>query len=127
MPYRILPGCKVKGCPNRSIVGAGGYCEIHKYLYIKEKSQNSKLYEKYDRGYDHSKRYGANWQKIRNLYIRQNPFCEECEKKGKTTLATLVHHRIPISDGGSNNTDNLESLCNTCHEEIHHHKGKYRD
>lgn len=31
-----------------------------------------------------------------------------------------VHHIVPLKDGGSNNSDNLTTLCKECHDAIHH-------
>lgn len=123
MPRRILSGCKAQGCPNRSVEGGGGYCEIHQGLYQKEKSERGAKYNKYNRGYDSNKRYGAGWKKIRDIYIKEHPFCEECQSKGINTLAVLVHHRVPLSQGGNNSYENLESVCAKCHEEIHRRLG----
>ena len=120
MPRRILSGCKYPGCPNRSIEGGGGYCEEHQAVYQQEKSERDKRYNKWDRGYDSNKRYGARWAKIRNIYIREHPFCERCQSKGINKLSTLVHHIKPISEGGDDRYDNLMALCDKCHNEIHH-------
>jgi len=44
--------------------------------------------------------------------------CEVCGFDFKPTL--VVHHKIPISEGGSNDIDNLSSLCPTCHKLVHY-------
>lgn len=120
MPRRILGPCKYPNCPNRAIEGGGGYCDIHQGVYLKEKSEKAKAYNKNDRGYDSNKRYGARWAKIRNVYIREHPFCEMCQSKGINKLAVLVHHIKPIANGGDDSYDNLMALCAGCHEDIHH-------
>ena len=78
-----------------------------------------KDYDRYMRGYVHHKRYGSQWRKIRARYIRKEPLCEACKANGKIELAALVHHKKPLSDGGTNDEDNLMSLCVSCHERIH--------
>ncbi len=34
-----------------------------------------------------------------------------CLAEGKTTLATVVNHKIPLAHGGSDKDDNTENLC----------------
>lgn len=65
------------------------------------------------------------WRKLREVYLKQNPLCEECIKKNKVTPATSVHHRqSPFSKGQVNqylflDYENLESVCHECHSIIH--------
>lgn len=65
------------------------------------------------------------WKKLREVYIKRNPLCEECLSKGKVTPATSVHHKeSPFSKGSVNNHllldyDNLMSVCHECHADIH--------
>ena len=68
-----------------------------------------------------AKRYGKDgynrtWRDQRAWKLRRNPLCEICEKEGRTTLATMVDHIIPVSEGGGMyDMDNLQSLCSLCH------------
>ena len=78
-----------------------------------------KHYEHFARGYDSQKRYGSSWKKICNRYIAAHPLCEACLGLGKASVATLVHHRKPLAEGGTNDESNLQSLCVSCHERIH--------
>jgi 5-methylcytosine-specific restriction protein A len=57
------------------------------------------------------------WRKIRDAKLARDPLCEKCLKRGIDRAAIIVHHK----DGNElNNMDeNLESLCNLCHEEKH--------
>lgn len=65
------------------------------------------------------------WRKLRETYLKQNPLCEECLKKGKVTAASSVHHiKSPFQNGCVNQAlfldfDNLESICHDCHAELH--------
>lgn len=67
------------------------------------------------------------WRKLRTAKLRANPICEECEKKDKSTIATEVHHIVPVeSVSGWAKMErlmfswlNLQSLCHACHVEIH--------
>ena len=58
---------------------------------------------------------------MRNEKLELNPLCEECAKHGITMGAEIVHHIIPITQGGDPfpEVEGLESLCTSCHS-IHH-------
>ena len=108
MPKKPKKPCSFPGCPKLT---DGRYCEEH------EKVMNDR-YNKYERPYDSSVRYGSEWRKIRNRYIKAHPLCEECLANGKITPATEVHHILPVNHGGSNDETNLKSLCKPCHSKI---------
>ncbi|GAB0481680.1 hypothetical protein KML24007_04260 [Alistipes indistinctus] len=56
------------------------------------------------------------WRDLRALKLEQSPLCEECQRKGITTLAQMVDHVVPINQGGAKlDMENLQSLCNPCH------------
>lgn len=63
--------------------------------------------------------YGRCWSRIRKRYVYVHPFCEECFKKGILTLVDEVHHIIPLSAGGTHDSNNLMSLCKSCHTKKH--------
>ena len=70
--------------------------------------------------------YGWGWRKLRNEYIRENPYCEIC---GYYNLSNDVHHIIPRSVDPSKtlDKDNLMTLCRryNCHLRFGHF-GNYR-
>lgn len=102
MRYCLYPGCN-------NIVQSG-YCDEHK-----------KYNHPDDRPSSHKRGYTTKWEKVRAVKIKQNPLCEMCEKKGIITPSDIVHHIVPISQGGAVlDYDNLMSLCNKCHAEVHH-------
>ena len=39
------------------------------------------------------------------------------------TKVEEVHHILPLSRGGTNDEDNLMSLCKSCHSKIHADRG----
>ena len=41
------------------------------------------------------------WKRVRRDFLYKNPLCEECLKLGIIKAAELVHHRIPIKNGGA--------------------------
>lgn len=83
-------------------------------------------YEHFARGYQQHARYGSRWQKIRGRYIKAHPLCERCREQGKYVKAALVHHILPLADGGTHDEANLMSLCVSCHEKLHQRKKKER-
>jgi 5-methylcytosine-specific restriction endonuclease McrA len=67
------------------------------------------------------------WRKLRARKLADEPRCEPCLGKGLVTMATEVHHRMPISEGGGKyDWDNLESVCGDCQDEAHGAKPKIR-
>lgn len=64
------------------------------------------------RGYDYA------WQKLRKLKLRTDPLCESCKPQGRVSLALEVDHKIRISERPDLRLDwdNLQSLCETCHD-----------
>lgn len=79
----------------------------------------SQHYDKFIRYPGHGKRYGSRWRKIRSMFLNANPFCEKCKSEGRYTLASEIHHIIPLSKGGTHDLDNLMPLCKSCHAKIH--------
>jgi 5-methylcytosine-specific restriction protein A len=49
--------------------------------------------------------------------------CEECLKKGKYVATQEIHHKLPLSKGGTHDWSNLIALCKECHARIHAKNG----
>lgn len=113
MPYKPKHPCAYPGCPNLT---SETYCEEHK-------DNQRRKYDQYERNPDVRKKYGRSWSRIRNRYIQQHPYCEQCYAEGRMTQADEVHHIIPVSRGGTNDEVNLKSLCRSCHNKAHHDLG----
>lgn len=109
MPRKPKKPCSYPGCPELT---DDRYCEKHRTL-------ENRNYNKYQRDPESNKRYGRSWKRVRDRYIRLHPFCEECERQGQLTKAEEVHHIIPLSRGGTHNTDNLLTVCRSCHNKFH--------
>ena len=109
MPYKPKRGGAQAGCPNLT---DGYYCPDHA-------KAEARRYNKHDRDPDSNKRYGRAWKKIRASFLSANPLCELCRRDGKLTPATMVHHQRRLKDGGTNDKDNLVSLCHICHSKLH--------
>ena len=61
--------------------------------------------------------YGYAWKKLRLLILQRDAYlCQECYRHKKLTPATDVDHIKPKSAGGTDDPDNLQSLCRSCHD-----------
>ena len=108
MPKRPKRPCSYPGCPKLT---DGRFCDEHA-------KQEAQQYERYRRDPAAKKRYGRTWKRLRDRYIKAHPLCERCAKDEKVTPAEEVHHIKPLSHGGTNDEDNLMSLCKSCHSLI---------
>jgi 5-methylcytosine-specific restriction protein A len=70
---------------------------------------------RYERGSSAARGYGAAWQRIRESVLLNEPLCRECCLHGITTAATEVDHIRAKAAGGTDDRDNLQPLCKTCH------------
>ena len=113
MPRKAKHPCHHPGCPNLT---ESRFCEQH------QKEEN-KRYEKYGRDPATRKRYGRAWKRIRDSYVKTHPFCELCYEQGVLVEVEEVHHKIPLSEGGTHDRANLISLCKSCHARIHAERG----
>lgn len=71
--------------------------------------------------------YGAKWQKERAAFLKANPWCSGYGLVGERVfgeivaerpcynLATVVDHIIRKNKGGTDDMDNLQGLCEECH------------
>ena len=115
MPRKPDKPCSWPGCPNLTKAGQT-YCSEH----MKQMNQQ---YERYGRDPSVRRHYGKQWRKVRSIYIKAHPYCEECYKNGVMVPAEQVHHVKPLSEGGTNDFENLMSLCKSCHSRIHAERG----
>lgn len=104
MPSKAPHPCAYPRCPNLT---TERYCSEHKTIASRE-------YQKL-RDPATTARYGSEWRRIRNRYISRHPLCERCEQEGRLTPATEVHHIAPLADAGTNDDENLMSVCKSCH------------
>ncbi|MEB2775240.1 HNH endonuclease signature motif containing protein [Algoriphagus sp. D3-2-R+10] len=60
-----------------------------------------------------------NWRVLREIKINQNPICELCNSINITTPAVYVDHILNrnLFKEYELETDNLQSLCPTCHSQ----------
>ena len=112
VPSKPKKPCAYPGCPNLT---DGRYCPEH------QQKVNSN-YEKYGRDKATKKRYGRAWTRIRDKYAAEHPFCELCFDRGIIVPTEEIHHKKPLSEGGTHDRSNLIALCKSCHSSIHAHR-----
>jgi 5-methylcytosine-specific restriction protein A len=106
MPTRPPKPCAEPRCP--TLVPAGQrFCPDHKREHYRRFNAA--------RGTVKEQNYGNTWKKLRDYYIARNVLCVMCLSKGVTRAAEEVDHVTPRRHGGSDDTDNLQSLCKSCH------------
>ena len=66
------------------------------------------------------------WENVRQYVIaRDQGLCVECKKRGIIKPFKIIHHIVWLTDDNKHdwniayNPNNLECLCNDCHEKIH--------
>ena len=56
---------------------------------------------------------GSSWDRIRKAVLARDSYtCRSCRRKDNLT----VDHIVQLSQGGTNNLENLQTLCKYCHE-----------
>lgn len=83
------------------------YCDDHKHIQSDVSRET--------RGTTSEQGYGTIWQKVRKIHLLNYPLCEDCKTTGIVKPAKEVHHKIELRKGGTNEDDNLQSLCKSCH------------
>ena len=105
MALKPLRPCRHPGCPELT---REGYCPAHKPA--KAPRRSSAQWHGW---------YGLDvWKNdLRPTQLLRGPFCRECAKAGRRTLATRVDHVRPHRGDWALFTDraNLQSLCERCH------------
>lgn len=96
MPVRH---CMERGCTARPVYM--GRCAAHNRMEQRRRPR-------FGRAVYHSKR----WRILRRRKLDADPICQHCDD----TLATTVHHKVGLEQGGDPWAwDNLESVCTSCH------------
>ena len=73
------------------------------------------------------------WTRCRQAYIASSDgLCERCKRKGIINAGRVVHHIIEMDEKTCHDPalafgfDNLELVCQSCHEEIHRGARMYK-
>lgn len=71
----------------------------------------------------HARGYDSRWVKLRLTILERDGYlCQTCLRKGRPTPLCVkphdhaVDHIKPKAQGGTDDPDNLESLCAPCHD-----------
>ena len=63
---------------------------------------------------------GRAGQVQRGRILARDPICKECIRRGRVTkssVSVIADHVTPLSDGGSNDDENMQGLCQSCSDE----------
>jgi len=61
--------------------------------------------------------YPENWDEIRKKVYRKDGWT--CQRCGIRNVKLHAHHLIPLSEGGLGEIENLVTLCERCHKDMH--------
>lgn len=108
MEYKPKRPCSYPNCAE--LVEAGEkYCKLHKPL-------NKRTYDD-NRPSASARGYDKKWEKVRKMFLKEHPLCEDCLRYGVYTPAQEVHHIEKVKDRPDRRLDptNLMALCKACH------------
>ena len=64
----------------------------------------------------HRRGYGTAWDKLRKTVLERDGYlCQPCLKRDRPTAAKMVDHIRPKAKGGTDDLENLQSICAPCH------------
>lgn len=111
--------CSYPGC-RRPVPRGQKFCEKHQAAGERIEAQRKAARDAHrfkQRGSAAARGYGRKWQRLRDRFLAEHPFCVECMKKGILTMATDVDHIRPHhgDPGLLYDEDNLQALCHACH------------
>lgn len=87
-------------------------------LFMTSKLFTSLAFADVRRGSRHERGYGAEWVRIRErIMVRDCGLCQPCMRARRVTAAHAVDHIVPKSQGGGDDDNNLQAICNPCHSE----------
>jgi len=99
MPTAAARACSVPGCP--SLVTRDHPCPTHVRPAWSGAGRGST----------------RRWRERRMWVLKANPFCAACRAEGRAVPepAVDVDHRVPLSQGGGDEYENLQPLCRAHH------------
>ena len=99
--------CAHPACPALVFDGSG-WCAKHVPSEGKFADQR--------RGTRHERGYGSDWDKLRiQILARDMYLCQVCLPQGLVRPARTVDHVTPKAEGGTDDPDNLQAICDDCH------------
>lgn len=58
------------------------------------------------------------WDKVRQrIFKRDCGLCQVCQAEGRTRVGNEIDHIIAVTNGGTDDEDNLQVICSECHLE----------
>ena len=103
MPIAAPRPCSHAGC--RVLATAGGRCADHQREVWHKKPDAVKRLS------------GRRLQAMREAKFADNPLCAKCGQLPRTHREWELDHITPSSEGGSNDSENMQVLCIPCHDE----------
>mgnify|MGYP003875243817 CR=1 FL=1 len=109
MPARSPRPCRAPLCPKKT-TERHGYCPEHEHLHSG--------WQRHHQGKSSTERgYGGRWRKLRALVMNRDQWlCQPCKRSGRAAPAAMVDHIVNKAEGGTDNADNLEAICRSCHQ-----------
>lgn len=111
MPWAAKTICTKPGCG--VLVPKPGRCAAHLAQQRRDySSERAARNDPTDRFY-----HTARWQRLRASVLAEEPLCRACQVERRVVVALVVDHIVPVKAGGAMwDRDNLQPLCNACHE-----------
>jgi 5-methylcytosine-specific restriction protein A len=107
-----MPKAAPKPCVrcNTLVRDGSNRCDAHK---VREGTFSDRR-----RGTRHQRGYGAAWDKKRQgVLARDGGLCQPCRRADRVTVGNIVDHTVPKAAGGSDDEENLQTICPDCHTE----------
>lgn len=121
MPNKPARKCSQPGCGGIVLAEVCDRCGPLKTWNWRDDKQRGTAKQ---RGYDQA------WRNRRAHKLRIDPLCEECEREGRVTEATQVHHIVPFASTNDRLRlawNNLESICEACHARKSQVESRHRE
>ena len=112
--------CREFRCPNLTkSPKEQGYCDKHAHKRSNWTARQDRSGSTTARGYGHA------WRVLReSIMKRDNYLCVKCAVAGRVAEATDVDHIKAKAHSGTDDPDNLQSLCSSCHKQKTANEGK---
>ena len=122
MKTKICAGCQIKLFENTQYFKGKTYCGSYKCEQIIGNRKRVLNRKKKDRRKERGKLYrGVNSRTRTKVLNRDSKRCAMCGSDGEVQ----VHHIIPAASGGSDDYENLITLCYRDHDTVHRNMDQY--
>lgn len=108
MPWAPKKPCAERGCPQLT---STRYCPDHQEQAAKREKDRKTAFDR-TRPSASIRGYTSDfWRKRRAEVFKRDPWCMSCT----TSRSTHADHKVPRARGGTDDLDNLQGLCRSCH------------